>query len=183
MQGLVAGGTMVTISGNYLDDAQQVYFGGNPAMSFQINSDLTIKAVSPMGASGAGRCDRACLRHDVGYFADRHIRLRTAAGRNGSERYIRTGGRRGDGDHFGTSLAGASAVDFGGVAATIAYDASTQIEVYTPAGTRGATVDVTVTTSQGTSATSAADQYTYNAGPPVVTGISPPEERWVAARR
>ena len=71
----------------------------------------------------------------------------------------------------GTNLNGASAVTFNGTAATD-FDiiSSTQVLVTTPALSAG-TVDVTVTTPYGTSATSSADQYTALAAP-VVTGIS-----------
>ncbi len=71
----------------------------------------------------------------------------------------------------GTNLAGATGVDFGSVTAKINSDTDTQITATSPAGTAG-TVDVTVVTPGGTSATSSADQFTYVA-PPAVTGISP----------
>jgi hypothetical protein len=71
----------------------------------------------------------------------------------------------------GTNLAGATAVDFGpGNDASITSDSATQITATAPAG-RG-TVDVTVTTANGTSATGPADQYTFVA-PPSVTGVNP----------
>jgi len=62
----------------------------------------------------------------------------------------------------GTGLAGATGVSFGGAAATtFTVDSSTQITVTSPPGT--GTVDITVTTSAGTSAATgtAADQFTY----------------------
>src|SRR5205823_3641635 len=63
----------------------------------------------------------------------------------------------------GTNLTGAPAVSFGGTAATtFTVDSPTQITVTAPAHAAG-TVDVTVTAAGGTSATGAADQYTYNA--------------------
>ena len=75
----------------------------------------------------------------------------------------------------GTGFSGATAVDFGGTAATdVAINsAGTQITATSPAGT--GTVDVTVTTPGGTSATSSADQFTYVAATavPTVTGVSP----------
>ena len=65
----------------------------------------------------------------------------------------------------GTDLAGATAVDVGSAPATsVTVDSGTQITAISP-GRRGRTVDVTVTTPGGTSATSAADQFTY-VGPP-----------------
>uniref|UniRef100_UPI0011411E7E S-layer homology domain-containing protein n=1 Tax=Paenibacillus luteus TaxID=2545753 RepID=UPI0011411E7E len=60
----------------------------------------------------------------------------------------------------GTNLSGATAVTFGATAATgFTVNSATQITATAPAGS--GTVDVRVTTAGGTSATSAADQYTY----------------------
>ena len=72
----------------------------------------------------------------------------------------------------GTDLNGATSVTFGadGPATAVSCTATT-CTATAPAGTAG-TVDVTVTTPGGTSATVAADQYAYVAAP-TVTGISP----------
>ena len=75
----------------------------------------------------------------------------------------------------GTGFTGASSVDFGSgnPSATYTVISPTAITATAPAGTLG-TVDVTVITAGGTSATSAADQFTYTAPPaPTVTGVSP----------
>ena len=50
-QGSTAGGTSVTISGNNLNGATAVDFGGNPA-SFSVDSAATITATSPAGPAG-----------------------------------------------------------------------------------------------------------------------------------
>ncbi len=73
----------------------------------------------------------------------------------------------------GTDLAGATAVDFGSTPGIVTADSATSLTAVSPAGT--GTVDVTVTTPNGTSATSPADQFTYTdvQPPPSVTGISP----------
>jgi hypothetical protein len=63
----------------------------------------------------------------------------------------------------GTGLAGATGVRFGGAAATITADSSTQITVTTPPGT--GTVTITVTTPAGTSKITAAGHYTYTTRP------------------
>jgi hypothetical protein len=61
----------------------------------------------------------------------------------------------------GTNLTGASAVAFGGTAATqFTVNSATKITATSPAESAG-TVDVTVTSGNGTSATSAADHFTY----------------------
>ena len=60
----------------------------------------------------------------------------------------------------GTGLSAASAVDFGATAATsYTVNSSTLVTATAPAGT--GTVDITVTTIGGTSATSLADQFSY----------------------
>ncbi|WP_313535284.1 Ig-like domain-containing protein [Sphingomonas sp.] len=64
----------------------------------------------------------------------------------------------------GTGLSGTTSVVFGGTAASgFAINSGTQVTATAPAGT--GTVDVRVTTAGGTSATSAADQFTYVAAP------------------
>jgi hypothetical protein len=67
----------------------------------------------------------------------------------------------------GTNLTGATGVKFGTVAATaLSNNTATSITAVSPAES-ASTVDVTVTTAAGTSATNApADQFTYNAAAP-----------------
>ena len=74
----------------------------------------------------------------------------------------------------GTNFTGVSAVHFGAVpAASYSVPNNTSISATAPSGAAGA-VDVTVTTSQGTSATTSNDQFTYTAPPvPTVTEVSP----------
>ena len=73
----------------------------------------------------------------------------------------------------GSGFIGATAVSFGGTAATsFTVVSDTQITAVDPAGT--GTVDVTVTTPYGTSATSAADQFTYMQAP-TISGVTPGE--------
>ncbi len=50
--GPIAGGTQVTISGANLLGATQVYFGANPATSFQVQSAGAITATVPPGSAG-----------------------------------------------------------------------------------------------------------------------------------
>ncbi len=71
----------------------------------------------------------------------------------------------------GTNLASATAVKFGGTTATVTANTATAITATSPAHAAG-TVDITVTTGSGTSATSASDQFTYTAAPPVANAVS-----------
>ncbi|SDL84989.1 Uncharacterized protein YhjY, contains autotransporter beta-barrel domain [Janthinobacterium sp. OK676] len=72
----------------------------------------------------------------------------------------------------GTGFTGATAVKFGATNATgYTVNSATQITATAPAGSAG-TVNVTVTTAGGTSATGAANQFTYIPAP-TVTSISP----------
>ena len=62
----------------------------------------------------------------------------------------------------GTGFSGATAVTFGATAATSkTVNSDTQITAVSTAGVAGQTVDITVTTPGGASATSSADQFTY----------------------
>ena len=73
----------------------------------------------------------------------------------------------------GTNFTGATAVKFGvTAAASFTVNSATQITATSPAGSAGA-VDITVTTPGGTSATGAADQFTYVTPAPTVTGVAP----------
>ena len=72
----------------------------------------------------------------------------------------------------GTGFTGATAVEFGTTAATTFTVVSRHLDHRHLPGRPTGTVDVTVTTPGGTSATSAADQFTYVAAP-TVTAVSP----------
>ena len=71
----------------------------------------------------------------------------------------------------GSGFTGATAVDFGGDAATnVVVDNDSLMTCASPAGS--GTVDVTVTTPAGTSALSSADRFTYTVAP-IVSGFEP----------
>lgn len=73
----------------------------------------------------------------------------------------------------GTNFTGATAVTFGGTAAVgYTVNSATQITATSPAGTAGL-VNVRVTTPSGTSATAAANQFTYSAPPAAPVVLSP----------
>jgi streptogramin lyase len=73
----------------------------------------------------------------------------------------------------GSGFTNATAVDFGDSStASFVVLNDSQIQATTPEGSAGA-VDVTVVTGGGTSAVTGADQFTYVAAVPVITGVSP----------
>lgn len=51
--GDAAGGTVVTITGESLDGATAVNFGGNPGTSFTVVSDSELTVTTPAGVAGA----------------------------------------------------------------------------------------------------------------------------------
>jgi sugar lactone lactonase YvrE len=73
----------------------------------------------------------------------------------------------------GTELGEATKVEFGTTEATILGNTETSVEVEAPAHAAG-TVDVTVTTPGGTSATSGADEYTF-VDAPTIEEVNPAE--------
>ena len=117
--------------------------------------------------------------HDTGWrlgdLGRRPLHLRHAGRADGHRRQpdVWTGGRRHEHDHHRHRAHRASAVKFGTNAATgVVVNSATSVTATSPAGT--GTVDVTVTTANGTSATSAADHFTYVApAAPTITAVSP----------
>lgn len=73
----------------------------------------------------------------------------------------------------GSNFKGVTGVSFGSTAGTVVSITRSTVVATSPAESAG-TVDVTVTTTHGTSSTSPADQFTYNAPPTTtVSSISP----------
>jgi parallel beta-helix repeat protein len=167
--GPLAGGTTVTITGNYFTGAAGVYFGTTPAASFVVNSNTKITAVAP---PGTGTVD-VTIVNNGGTSAISATDKYTYAGVPSVTSISPTSGPVPGGTTVtivGANLANAI-VKFGTKTATIQSDTATQIVVTSPAGVAGA-VDVTVVTAGGTSAIVTADQFTYIPAP-TVTGISP----------
>ncbi len=172
--GPVSGGTEVTITGANLGNATRVDFGG-AATYFTVDSDTSITAFSPAGES-AGAVDVRVTNaggRSARTSADRFTYRVTPPTVTGIDPSL---GPQDGGTEVtitGTNLASASEVDFGGDAAEFYVDSDTTITAFSPAAGPG-TVDVTVTTPDGTSALGAADQFTFLADPsPTVTSVSP----------
>jgi large repetitive protein len=72
----------------------------------------------------------------------------------------------------GTNLEGATEVSFGGASATFEVVSSEAIQVVTPPG-QAPMVYVRVSTPEGISAITAADQFEYQSKPIQIKGVSP----------
>ncbi len=169
--GPLAGGTAVTITGTNLTGATAVLFGSTPAKSFTVVSATQITATSPAGGPGLvdvtvvtpGGTSTVVASDQFTYFAAPMVTsISPAAGPTAGGTVVTINGE----------LTGATAVNFGTFPATgVKVVSPSQVTAISPAGV-AATVDITVVTPGGTSATSPADKYRY-AAQPVITSISP----------
>ena len=171
-QGPGAGGTKVTVDGTALRGTTSVMFGSVAATGVVVSSTGTsltalapaesaatvdVTVITPGGTSATSSADQYT------YLAPAVTAIKPTLGPG-------AGGTKVTVD--GTALRGATSVMFGSLAATgvVVSSTGTSLTAVAPAQSAG-TVDVTVTTPGGTSATSTADQYTYKA--PTVTSVSP----------
>ncbi|WP_405156114.1 IPT/TIG domain-containing protein [Paenibacillus sp. FSL K6-0108] len=170
--GPTTGGTTVTLTGTKFSGATAVMFGATEATSFTINSETSITATAPAGS--AGTVDVTVKRRSgtsTTSAADQYTYIAAPTIANVSPASGPTIGGT-TVTLTGTNLTDATAVMFGATEATsYTVNSATQITAIAPAGSAG-TVDVTVTTPGGTSATSAADQYAYHAAP-TIASVSP----------
>ncbi len=170
--GPIDGGTTVIITGTNFTGATAVKFGSTNAASYTVNSSTQITATAPAGTAGTvditvttagGTSTTGASSRFTYMLAPTVSNISPSAGPT-------TGGTTVT--ITGTNLMGVSAVKFGGKNASgYTVVSLTQITATAPAGTAG-TVDITVTSAGGTSATSANDQFTYIAAP-TVSNISP----------
>ena len=146
----------MVITGANLDGATAVSFGAAAAASFTVDNATQITATTP---AGSGTVD---------------VTVTTAGGTSAAQPFTYvaapaitslapTSGPEAGGTSVvitGANLDGATAVSFGAAAAaSFTVDNATQITATSPAGS--GTVDVTVTTPGGTSATGPDVEYTY----------------------
>jgi hypothetical protein len=158
-----AGGTSVIITGTNLTGVTAVAFGVTAATDFSFVNDTSITATSPAGTGTVDVTVTTDGGTSVTGSADEftYIVAPTVTGISPSI------GPEAGGTSVnitGTNLTGVTAVAFGVTAATdFSFVNDTSITATSPAGT--GTVDVTVTTVGGTSATGSADEFTYAAVP------------------
>ncbi len=161
--GPTVGGTSVAITGTNFTGATAVKFGATSATTFTVNSATSITATAPAGTAGTVDITVTTAGGTSAISeADKYIYVAAPTVTSLSP----TSGPTAGGTSVtitGTNFAGATAVKFGATSATtFTVNTATSVTATAPAGTAG-TVDVTVTTTGGTSATSAGDQYTYQA--------------------
>jgi hypothetical protein len=166
--GLVTGGTTISIKGTGFTSGATVQFGSTPATSVTVLSSTSLKAVTPLGAPGL--VDVTVTTPDstspvVNGDRFTYVALPTVTGVSPAAG-LTTGGNTatitGTGFQNIFGFPGVTTVDFGSVPApSFTVDSDTQITATVPPGSAG-TVDVTELSWLGpTTATSAADQYTY----------------------
>jgi hypothetical protein len=171
--GSIAGGSFVTIIGNNFSNATAVSLGGTP-VGFQVFSDNVIDINAPAHAAGVvditvttpGGTSALSATDQFTYLVPPAPVVTELSLSSGST----IGGFRVT--LIGNNFSNASAVSFGGTPAGFSVVSDNEIDINTPAQAAGV-VDITVTTPSGTSAVSAADQFTYVVPPaPEVTGLS-----------
>ncbi|WP_449446123.1 IPT/TIG domain-containing protein [Thermomonas brevis] len=170
--GPTSGGTSVVITGSGFALASPtgaVKFGATNA-TYTINSNTQITATTPASSAStvdvtvttAGGTSATSAGDQFTYIGPpvvTSISPTTGSTAGGTSVVI-----------TGANLSGTIAVSFGGTSASgVTVLSGTQIVATSPAGT--GTVDVRVTTTGGTSATSAADQFTY-IGAPVASSFT-----------
>jgi len=168
--GPLSGGNTVTVTGSNFVGTPTVHFGSNLATNVTVTSPTSLTAEAPSGSTGTvdvtvtnapppgvgapGPMSSTGVADQYTYGlvpTVTSVSPSTGSPSGGTSVTV-----------SGTNLGGATAVDFGANPApgVVVNGAGTSLTATSPAGAIGA-VDVTVTASGGTSATSPADQFTY----------------------
>jgi hypothetical protein len=170
--GAAKGGESVSISGDALDAATQVYFGTLPATSFTINSDASITAVAPPASPGTvhvtvvspGGTSVSSTADQFTFFGQPAIaKISPNRGPIQGGYYVTM-----TGNHF----VGTTQVLAGDTVTAFQVVSDTSMQVYIPGGDGGIgdSIDFSVTSPGGTSPSSNV-QFTYT-GPPSLS-LSP----------
>jgi len=170
--GPTAGGTLVGLTGTGFTKATKVSFGGVAAKSFTVYSDVYLVVTDP--SHGAGTVD-VTVTNPVGTSAASASDKFTYEAAPSITSVSPAGGPQSGGTGviiMGTGFVGVGNVSFGLNPTQFTVLSATKISAVSPAGPAGV-VDVQVTTPGGTSAKSVKDKFTYSAGPPTVSGLSP----------
>ncbi|HUZ29735.1 MAG TPA: IPT/TIG domain-containing protein, partial [Solirubrobacteraceae bacterium] len=173
------GNTVVRITGSGFTGATAVNFGNFPGQSVSVDSDTQITVTTPPGQPGTVDVTVTTPNGTSATSPADHYTYQQAPPGSPTVTGVNpSSGPAAGGTTVkiaGTNFSNAQQVMFGSQAATkFTVDYDNQITAVAPAGS--GTVDVTVTTLAGTSATSSADHFTYVSsapGVPTVSGVSP----------
>lgn len=169
-----SGGTSVTVTGTGFSGVTGVDFGSVPAASFSVSSSTSITAVSPPAPTGTVNVTVTTAGGTSATSADDEFTTTSPPPAPTVSAVSPASGSTAGGTMVtvtGTDFTAGVTVDFGSAPATdVTVGSATSVSAVSPAAAAG-TVDVTVTSSGGTSATSAADRFTYvaSAAPPPPT--------------
>jgi hypothetical protein len=161
--GSTAGGTLISIFGSNFTGATGVSFGGTAAQSFTVQSDSQVNAVSP--GHNAGAADVQVTNADGTSStspADQFIYVLAVPQVTS---VVPNKGPAAGGTQVvisGSNLNVANGVNFGTTGANYTINSNTQITATSPAHAAG-TVDVVVTSPNGNSNITQADQFEYQA--------------------
>lgn len=173
--GPATGGNAVQISGEGFTTATGVTFGGVAALSWVANGETAITAIAPPGLAGssvqvrvfnpAGGSTSGVFYHYDGVIPRPVVTsVSPDVGPTAGGTVVTI---------LGSGFSGATAVGFGGVA-SLDWDVVSDSTIVAVSPAHGAgTVHVSVTTPGGTSAATAADEFTYSSTVPAITGLSP----------
>jgi alpha-tubulin suppressor-like RCC1 family protein len=159
-KGAENGGTAVTITGTYLlKGVKTVKFGSSRALSFVVNSETSMTAVSPPGA--AGQVDVTVTNPGGTSPVSSADKFEYAPFPIVSGVELDVGPQAGGSTVTitGTNLNNATAVKFGSVEAASFNTGSGALKAVTPPGS--GVVEVTVTNPTGSSATNHGDRFAY----------------------
>jgi hypothetical protein len=140
------------------------------AASFTVNSGTQITAVAPAHAAGAAAVTVTTPAGTSNALTFTYIATPSVTGVSPSQGPVAGGTTV---TLTGTNFSGATAVQFGGVAASFTVNSGTQITAVAPAHAAGAAA-VTVTTPGGTSNAADPSGFFFYAAPPLLTVLVPP---------
>jgi hypothetical protein len=169
------GGTVVTLSGTNFVDVGEVDFGSVPTFNFTVNSNGSLTVVAPPNAAGTVDISVVTATGISLPASGDRFTYTAASAPTVSALSVSSGSTAGVTPVVitGTGLSGVVAVLFGTTPATFTINTDSSITAMAPPQAAG-TVDITVLTPTGSSATSSADQFTYNtAAAPSVTAVTP----------
>jgi YVTN family beta-propeller protein len=156
-----AGGNQVTLTGVGFNDVLNVTFGGEEATSYTVTSPTTITATVPAGRPGPVYAFVTTIRGSSSTSAGSEYTYQSVPAITGvSPDYGPAAGGR-VATITGTGLSGPVTVRFGTNPAAVYSQSPTQLQVVVPAGSLGTTVNITVSTSVGTSAFTSVAEYSY----------------------